>query len=381
MPTFNRVKTKYPGVYYIDGKGARGPEKIYYVSYRKDGRKIEEKVGRQFRDDMTPAKAASIRSERIEGRQPSNKERRNAVKEAKKNEAAKWTVGRLWEEYLKHNPDSKSILGDIYRYNKYIRDSFEDKAPHEIIQLDVDRVRIKLMKVLSPQTVKHVLSLLTRISNFGHKKGLCDGLGFIVQKPRVDNIVTEDLSPDLLKRLLDAIHVDRNMVVADMMLMALYTGMRRGELLKLKWDDIDFSKGFITIRDPKEGGREQTIPLNSQTHDLLMNHPKTDSPYIFPGKDGKQRVQVYRVVNRIKKRAGLPKNFRPLHGLRHTYASMLASSGQVDMYTLQKLLTHKNPIMTQRYAHLRDETLRKASNFAGELINQTMVIEERKSNR
>ena len=41
-------------------------------------------------------------------------------------------------------------------------------------------------------------------------------------------------------------------------------------------------------------------------------------------------------------------------GLRHVYASMLASSGQVDMYTLQKLLTHKSPAMTQRYAHLRD---------------------------
>jgi integrase len=380
MPTFNRVKTKYPGVYYIDGKGVRGPEKIYYISYRKDGRKIEEKVGRQFRDDMTPSKAASIRSERIEGKQLSNKERRSAVIEAKKNEAAKWTVGRLWEEYLKHNPDSKSFLADKYRYKKHIRDSFGDKTPHEIIQLDVDRVRIKLMKVLSPQTVKHVLSLLTRISNFGHKKGLCAGLGFIVQMPRVDNIVTEDLSPDLLKRLLDAIHADPNKVVANMMLMALYTGMRRGELLKLKWDDIDFSKGFITIRSPK-GGRDQTIPLNSQTHDLLVNHPRTDSPYIFPGKDGKQRVEVYNVVNRIKKRAGIPKNFRPLHGLRHTYASMLASSGQVDMYTLQKLLTHKNPIMTQRYAHLRDETLKKASNLAGELINQAMVIEESKTKR
>jgi integrase len=47
---------------------------------------------------------------------------------------------------------------------------------------------------------------------------------------------------------------------------------------------------------------------------------------------------------------------------------MLASSGEVDMYTLQKLLTHKTPQMTQRYAHLRDETLKKASNLAGEII-------------
>ena len=70
--------------------------------------------------------------------------------------------------------------------------------------------------------------------------------------------------------------------------------------------------------------------------------------------------------------AGLPKDFRPLHGLRHAYASMLASSGLVDMYTLQKLLTHKSPVMTQRYAHLRDESLKKAADLAGELINESL---------
>ncbi len=51
---------------------------------------------------------------------------------------------------------------------------------------------------------------------------------------------------------------------------------------------------------------------------------------------------------------------------------MLASSGQVDLYTLQKLLTHKSAAMTQRYAHLRDDTLRRASDLAGDLIGQAM---------
>jgi len=64
------------------------------------------------------------------------------------------------------------------------------------------------------------------------------------------------------------------------------------------------------------------------------------------------------------------KDFRPLHGLRHTFASMLASSGKVDLYTLQKLLTHKSSEMTQRYAHLRDEALKKASDLAGDIINE-----------
>jgi integrase len=53
-----------------------------------------------------------------------------------------------------------------------------------------------------------------------------------------------------------------------------------------------------------------------------------------------------------------------MHGLRHAYASMLASSGNVDMYVLQKLMTHKSPQMTQRYAHLRDEVLK---NGAGQI--------------
>ncbi|MFP3867486.1 MAG: tyrosine-type recombinase/integrase [Desulfobacteraceae bacterium] len=88
--------------------------------------------------------------------------------------------------------------------------------------------------------------------------------------------------------------------------------------------------------------------------------------------EGGQRTEARRSANRIKERAGLPKGFRPLHGLRHVYASMLASSGQVDLYTLQKLLTHKSSAMTQRYAHLRDEALRRASELAGDLVNQAI---------
>jgi len=148
--------------------------------------------------------------------------------------------------------------------------------------------------------------------------------------------------------------------------------MRLGELLKLQWDDIDFERGFIHVRHNPKGGKDQTIPLSHAAREVLETHPRTDSPFVFPGRNGRQRSGISVPVNRIKQRAGLPKDFRPLHGLRHTYASMLASSGQVDLYTLQKLLTHKNPGMTMRYAHLRDETLRLASDLAGDLIGQAM---------
>ena len=103
--------------------------------------------------------------------------------------------------------------------------------------------------------------------------------------------------------------------------------------------------------------------MNKSTYDLLKSHNVHDlnPELVFPNKFGKKRVDIRKGVDRIKKRAGLPKEFRGMHGLRHVFASRLASSGKVDLYRIQKLLTHKSPQMTQRYAHLSNEILREAS--------------------
>jgi len=371
MPVQKRLKTKYPGVYYILGKavGLNKEERIYYIMYRKDGRQIHEKAGRQFQDDMTPARAARIRALRIQGDQLSNKERRQAEKEKKEAESHRWTIDRLWKEYKKNKPTLKGIVTDENRFENHIKPHFGDKEPSEIIPLDIDRLRLKLLKKKSPGTVKNVLELFRRITNFGLKKHLCDGLGFAIEMPRVNNQKTEDLSPKQLQKLLEVLEKDEHTHAGPMMKMALFTGMRRGEMFKLKWRDIDFDKGFIHLRDPK-GGPDQKIPLNDAARDILLNHIRTRSPYVFPGRGGRQRTDINKQLKKIKDAAGLPEDFRALHGLRHVYATMLASSGQVDMYTLQKLLTHKDPLMTQRYAHLRDEALKEASALAGSLIEQ-----------
>lgn len=368
MPAKKRFKTKYAGVCFIKSKagGSNKTERVYYIMYRKNGRLIEEKAGRQFQDDMTPARAAGLRADRIDGKQQTNKEKRDAEKAAK---IPKWTIDRLFKEYKEGRAKNKGLKVDQGRYEKYIKPVFGDREPKDILPLDVDRLRIRLIKKLSPQTVKHVLNLLTWIINFGANKNLCAGISFKIKKPSVHNLKTEDLTPKQLDRLLKAIEKDPNVQVGNLMKLALFTGMRRGELFKLKWKDIDFDRGFISIVDPK-GGPDQKIPLNDAARKVLESHPKTRSSYVFPGNDGRQRTDIHRQVNKIKKEAKLPKDFRPLHGLRHVYASMLASSGKVDMYTLQKLLTHKSSQMTQRYAHLRDEALKRASETAGSLFNQ-----------
>ena len=369
MPATKRVKTRYPGVYYIESviPGTNKPDRIYYIVYRRLGKLIEEKAGRQSSEDMTPARASAKRTERIEGKQLSNKAQRKLSEPG-------WTIDNLWKEYKLHKAKLKGGSPDASRYKLYIKPKFGNKGPAQIIQLDIDRLRIKLLKTKKPQTVKNILALLLRTINFGFKKGLTPALLFKIEMPKVDNEVTEDLNPDQLTALLDVINESTNIIASNMMLTALYSGMRRGEMFKLEWRDIDFARGFIHLRDPK-GKVSQRIPLNKPTSRVFKSMPRT-SVYVFPGKKGKQRNCIKYGVNKIKEAADLPKDFRPLHGLRHVYASMLASSGQVDLYTLQKLMTHKNPQMTQRYAHLRDDALRKASDLAGDIIDQAINVKD-----
>jgi len=371
------IDIPYTGVFYRIGKriGGKGAEKIYYVTFKKDGKKIEESVGRQYADQMTPAKAANVRADIIEGRRLPKKEQKLLDQAKKRAEAGKYTIEKLWKEYKINRTTGKSLKIDQGRYENYIKPVFGKKEPKELIKLDVDRVRIKLLKKLSPQTVKHILNLLTWIINYGTKNNLCQGISFHIQKPSVNNEKTEDLTPAQLERLLQAIEEDGNVAVGNIMLMALYSGLRRSEIFKLKWADINLERGFIFLRDPK-GGPDQKIPINDMTKDLLKSITREKSPYVFPGRYEGRRTTLGVVGRRIRKAAGLPDDFRPMHGLRHVYASMLASSGKVDMYVLQKLMTHKSPKMTQRYAHLRDEALKSGAGQIDDIFRQTAKEEK-----
>lgn len=134
MPAKERFKTKYPGVYYIEGEsfGAGKVERIFYIIYRKNGKLIEEKAGRQFQDDMTAARAANLRAQKINRNVPTNQERREAERKAK---ISTWTIGRLWEEY-KSQKILKGIVQDQNRYERHLKAYFEGKEPHELVPLD-----------------------------------------------------------------------------------------------------------------------------------------------------------------------------------------------------------------------------------------------------
>jgi integrase len=132
---------------------------------------------------------------------------------------------------------------------------------------------------------------------------------------------------------------------------ALHTGMRRGEILSLKWSEVDLGNGIITVQESKSG-RKRVIPVDETLHKVLYRLPsRFQKGYVFPSpvKLGKRRFDVLRQWRNVIKRAEI-ENVR-FHDLRHTFASHLVMNA-VDIKTVQELLGHASLNMTMRYTHL-----------------------------
>ena len=367
---------KYAGVYFrLD---ADHKERTYYIVYRQGGREaklIEEPVGKASRG-MTEAKAAQIRADRIRGKDQPNTEKRKAYAEARQAQQSRWTLDKIWEAYQEAHPEHKSRQRDISRYNTHIGSRFGKKIPEEIITADIDTFKAESLKAgKSEGTIQRVISQLRAIINFGVKRALCPPLQpgrLVIESIRVDGQRTEALTEEQLGKLLEALDAEPDQDAAALIRLAMVTGMRKGALLALRWDDCDFERKIITLRgESAKKGTTEYIPMSDAAHSILLNISRTNSMFVFPGKNGEKRTDFRRIARRVKKNAGLPEDFRPLHGLRHAYASFLASSGKVDLYTLQKLLTHSSPQMTQRYAHLADEAMKRAADVADLILSNT----------
>ncbi|MFQ5911101.1 MAG: tyrosine-type recombinase/integrase [Thermoplasmata archaeon] len=223
------------------------------------------------------------------------------------------------------------------------------------------------VRTLSPATINRHLILLKAIFNRAIRAGKVTtnpvrGVSLLKE----NNIRVRYLTPDEETRLLEVLPNRLHPLI----IVAIYTGMRHGELLRLRWEDVDFYSGTITVCRAKSGeGRR--LPMNTVIRDTLLNlrqeriqegRAKRDgrellSPYVFCAPEGGYLKNFYRDWYPALHRAGL-RDLR-FHDLRHTFASRLVMAG-VDLYSVQILLGHKTPAMTLRYAHLSPGHLRQA---------------------
>lgn len=155
------------------------------------------------------------------------------------------------------------------------------------------------------------------------------------------------------QRLLEACRESSDSRLLAITLLAIYTGMRQSEIMRLRWTDIDLSRGRATVHESKNGER-RTIPVAGSALETLRRHGavrRIDSDLVFTNKSG---VAAWnrRAWDAAVARAGLS-DFR-FHDCRHTAASYLLMSG-ASLPEVAKILGHKTMRMVMRYAHLTED--------------------------
>jgi integrase len=143
--------------------------------------------------------------------------------------------------------------------------------------------------------------------------------------------------------------------VEPMILLALNTGMRRGEILKLRWGDVD-SDQIVVQGDTAKNKQSRVIPLNMEAKKVFSRWDSTGQ-YVFPGNGESPITTIKRSWATIRKAANLPA--LRFHDLRHTFATRLLQNG-ADIRTVSSLLGHTDISITARYLHATDETKKKA---------------------
>lgn len=146
--------------------------------------------------------------------------------------------------------------------------------------------------------------------------------------------------------------------------LALHTGCRKSEMLKLEWRRVDLKEDLIFLEGSNtKNGKRRSIPLNREARvallDLYRYREKhcPDSPWVFVHPNGERLQSVATAFRRLLKRVGI-EDFR-IHDLRHTCASWLVTAGQ-QLTAVRDLLGHSSIQMTERYAHLSPENVRAA---------------------
>jgi len=280
------------------------------------------------------------------------------------------TLDEAWarfEEWAKVNK-AKSWTTDLVNYRKHLQPRFGNKPMDTIAPIHIEGMKAEMKREVTPQgrvgyadaTVRHQLVLLNHIYRKARTWRLYLGENPVeqVRKPKLDNVRCEFLTSDEMERLLTTLAEWPCRQTANIISLAVFTGLRKGEILKLQWKHIDLERKTLRIDDPK-GKVSSTIPLCDSAVEVLRNVPVTDSPYVFPGPDGGRKTTFVDPWHRVRAAAGLNPQLR-FHSLRHNFASWLVSSG-VDLYVVGKLLCHKDVKTSTRYAHLADSALRQAA--------------------
>ncbi len=326
----------------------------YYIDYRLNGKRYRESTNTTKRREAE----LILDNRKREIREAKRPEIKNTVNECKLAELAqeylKWTerqrvhkTKKIWVKQL------VEVFGNF---------DVKDLNPRVIEQWQ--SVRLKYNK---PSTVNRLTGCLKHMINKGVQWEMASEealkLVRMVKPLEENNRRLRFLTIEECQTLIDCCADHLKPIVT----VALHTGMRRGEILGLKWKQVDLNHGFILLDTTKNGERKE-IPIDDTLQEMFSEMPHSiESIHVFTDRDGNPYKSIKHSFSTALRKAGIH-DFR-FHDCRHTFASHLVMAG-VDLVSVKDLLGHKSLTMTLRYAHLASGHKRKAVNTLDRLLQK-----------
>jgi integrase len=350
-PTQRHTKTRHPGVY-------RGSSGRYEIVYRdSDGRQRWETVPGNLED--AKARQAEIRSKLGKG------ERVALTRRTFADWAEEWLVS------LDKRP--RTIDAHRYALDRHLLPRFGSKKLAAITTDDAARLVAEMRKEgYAGWTITGALSTLSGCLGRAARRKMIPANPVSElergERPKVGNGQKRVLNEQEITAVLDQATDGFRPLIATM----IFSGLRLGETLALRWQDVDFEGGFLKVRNQLTPGREladlktdtarRDVVLIPQLAQVLREHRiatllKRPTDYVFPTPSGRGRDQrsTARAIERTLRRASLDGQHLSSHNFRHTFASLLIVGLKLDPVSVAAQLGHSNPAITLRlYAHLFD---------------------------
>ncbi len=249
-----------------------------------------------------------------------------------------------------------------FTIEKMIRE-WGNRRVTEITPRDIEMYKAARLKKATVTTVSIELRIIKAFFNrLLEWKQIPENPAKNVHVPKRESVTPAFLTKELFVSLLQSLKSEGN-PYHDVLLFAGLTGVRKGELINLRWDDIDMSKRTVIIQNRPDfttkTGRSRVIPMHPLVFQMLRERERS-AKWVFPGDRGYQynpnemshRFKVLIRKNNLDERLHF-------HSLRHSCASMLVTEG-VSLYHVQRILGHTTPRVTQMYAHLGGSDLMDA---------------------
>jgi integrase len=354
---------------YVEVRATSPGQGTYYLRYKDaDGKTCHQKIGRTDDLDLDAArsKARKLKAEITLGKDPRAEDRaRKAV----------LTLDDFFKDhYLPHaKVHKRTWKKDSELYDLRLKRVFGSTRLDRIKRHEIQSFHVALKNDgLSPAYADHFVKLLRHALNLAVEWEMLErNPASRVHLFNADNRVEHYLDDDQLERLLAVLRADteRNHTARMVALFLLSTGARLNEALRAKWQEVDRDNRVWRIPAATSKSKKvRSVPLNASALEVLDRlDTEDDSEWLFVNRrTGKPLTTIHKVWERLRKKAGLP-HLR-IHDLRHMYASFLVNSGRT-LYEVQQILGHRDPVVTQRYAHLSSRALRDAADAASTAID------------